>query len=80
MHIWFIKCEYFVAQIFKGVPELEFCLCWKFYVLYILMAQGYLARKKFARKILNVFNVYLSFFIFTKLCLKSESLLLFQPN
>ena len=42
------------------------------------MAQGYLARKSFGRKILNVF-ISLSF-INTKLFLKSESLILFEFN
>ena len=45
-------------------------------ILDLQSAQGYLARKKFAR---NIFKyVYLSLFITNKLFLKSESLLLFK--
>jgi hypothetical protein len=62
---------------------------WKRYVRFVsnwlkdraypqTLAQGYLARKKFARKIFKC--VYLSLFIITKLFLKSESLLLLKLN
>ena len=44
----------------------------------LLLAQGYFAKKSFARKMFKC--VYLSLFIITKLFLKSETLLLFKLN